>query len=119
MNLDKLLADGWREGVPCITKVYAKRSLYKEFPSRFVCSHNDETGIVVSVDYYETPTYKGLPDYRSIAVSVCGDIEDFNHSINIEMFNLLSVDEVQHAIPRLIAAWEAASDPSLISGQEN
>jgi hypothetical protein len=111
IDLSRLTGDGWKEGNIPLHKETIVRILWNEFPSRFVCSHNDHTKIMVVVEEYH------FRESKSLIVELCGGVEELNgHNISIRAYNLRSADEVLQVVPRLIAAWEAANDPTLISG---
>lgn len=113
MNLDKLTNDGWCEIPLPSFKDHVTRSLQKAFPSRFVCSWNSHNGkIYVVVEEWK------FNEFESLTIDIRAGV-DGGPSVSIEIFNLWSADEVLQAVPRLIAAWEAANNPSLISGSES
>lgn len=116
MDFQKLIDCGWREGQPCVTKEMAKRSFYKDFPSKYVCCHNDNQQIMAIIDYFEVPTYDGGGIHKSLTASINGGIEDTGYNVNIEVYNFGTTTEAMAAVPRLLAAWEAANNPQLISG---
>lgn len=115
MDFQKLIDYGWREGQPSVTKEMVKRSFYKDFPSKFVCCHNDNKQITAIIDYFEVPTYKGDEIHKSLTASINGGMEDTGYNVSVEVYNFGTTLEVLQAISRLIAAWEAANNPALVS----